>query len=265
MINVFRSLNYYVRKDLAIVVALITIVSIPVVAMAFMGSLDGLSFSDMTGATYYTGMNSDVTIISLVAALLVVTRLVGSDLSDKSVNYEILGGNRRIAAFLGRIAAGLLWGGMICWILISLPLGYFSLINGWGISVDMKWALLRQALMFLPLLRLVSLLIFFTILAGGAGKGMALAVVIIEVEAVIDLVFSEILDIDIKYALSMSSFRQVLDLDNAKSMVIDGKKVDVFLAELPAGLIAGTIAVSLLLTILYLTGAALVFLRKDRD
>ena len=265
MINVFRSLNYYVRKDLAIVIAFITIASLPIVSLSFMSALEGLSLSDMTGAVYFAEMNRDVVIISLVAALLIATRLVGTDFSDRSVNYEILGGNRRITSYLGRIAAGLLWGCIVCWILMSLPLGYLSLINGWGVTVDIKWALFRQVLMFLPLLRFVSLLIFVTILVRGAGKGMALAVVILEVEAIIDTMFEEILDIKIKYALAASNLMRVLGLDNAKNMVIDGKQVNVYIADLPGNFVAATIAVSLIMTVMYLSVAALVFLRKDRD
>ena len=58
---------------------------------------------------------------------------------------------------------------------------------------------------------------------------------------------------------------RVLGLDNAKNMVIDGKQVNVYIADLPGSFIAATIAVSLIMTVLYLSVAALVFLRKDRD
>ncbi len=265
MINVFRSLNYYVRKDLAIVIALISIVSMPLLAMWFMRALDGMELSDMTGASYFTGVNGDVVVICMIAVMVIVIRLVGSDMSDKSVNYEILGGNRRIKAYLGRIAAGLLWGTVICWALMSMPIGYLTLINGWGNNVDMKWALIRQFLMFLPLLRMVSLFIFLTFLVGSAGKGMALAFVIIEAEAIFDMIAYEVLDIELKYAFFTSSISQIMRVDNAKSIVVDGKQVSFYLAELPAEQIWKTAAVSLIAATLYLTGAAVLFIRKDRN
>lgn len=265
MINVFRSLNYYVRKDLAIVIALISIVSMPLLAMWFMSALDGISLSDMTGAAYFTGINGDVVTICMIPVMVIVIRLVGSDMSDKSVNYEILGGNRRINAYLGRLAAGLLWGTVICWALMSLPLGYFTLINGWGNTVDMKWALIRQLLMFLPLLRMVSLFILLTFLTGSAGKGMALAFVISEAEAIFELIAHEVLDIELKYVFFTSTLSQIMGIDNSKSIVADGKQISFFLAELPADLIVGTIAVSLVTAVLYLTAAAVFFIRKDRD
>lgn len=137
-----KSMHYFAKRDIPLLVALITLLSVPVIA-AFYSVAGGDTIRDMTGCRYVTGIAPNLSLFALIACMLISSRIAGADAGDKTLNYELLSGHGRAESYFGRAFAGLWWGGVLVFVLQWLPVVYFTICNGWGLEADMGDVALR--------------------------------------------------------------------------------------------------------------------------
>ncbi len=265
MYHIIRSMRYYARRDLVVVVSLITLMAAPVTA-CFYSVLGGeSSIRDITACGYVTGLAPDLSVIALFACMLIASRITGTDAGDRTLNYELLAGHRRAEAYFGRAAASLLWGGLLVFFLQALPLVYLTVLNGWGPEADMGDVILRQLLLGAVMFRIVSFSVMAATLARGAGKGMVCIYLLVEVEAIVTGIAEEMAGVQLRWWTMITAWMMLVNYDNAKSAVVDGREIMRFETEVPVQMRVWTVVVSVAFGIAYLLAGYMVFRRKDRD
>ncbi len=262
MYNLIKSINYGMRKSMVTWIVIFSMISIPIL---FLSVID-MPFDKMTGSYYFASNNmADLSILYILISMVLSCKVVGADMADKTINYELLMGHGRDKVFFSRIIAGLLWGLLIVFLFYIAPLLFLIIINGLGLEVDKSDLILRCALSILVFLRMCSLYMMLASVLRGMAKGIALGYMLSMVEMLVYSVLVDVLDIDTKYYLGFSNISELLALDNYREKVIDGKMVQVFETALSNEEIIGTIICSVLLSTVYITIAYFVFIKSDRD
>ena len=230
------------------------------------GLLNPDSLQKMTPSAYFASQEMGTAFIFMSIGIMIFSsKLVAGDASDKTINYEFMAGHSRNRIFVGRTIAGFLWGALLMWILMMLPLGYLNLLYGWGPETKCSEVLLRCCLVIFPIIRLCSLNIMLASVSRSAGKGIGLGFAIMMVVSLVASAIQELLNIDITYPTGMTNAAYLLCPQNSRNEVINGVNTALYDTTVTGEMIWKTIAVSLVFSAIYLTVAFVNFKRKDRD
>ncbi len=258
MWNIIRAQNYQTRNDLVVVVALLLIGILAVISPMF--NVVGVPFSDFTGSFY--AVNSDKTFL-LFVALVITARVCGWDQSDKTINYELLAGHNRSAVYFGRIITTFIWVGVSCSVLMFVPLGVCSAINGWGYSADFSWVMIRYLLAFLPIFRVTFELALLTFLLRSSGLSIVLGYLLLDIVCSTDSILRVESDIEITWQLGVTNLMRVTGFPDYSYGFVDGEDVIVYESALDQSFVIGTVAASVLVGAACLIIGLVLFKKRD--
>lgn len=266
MFNIIKSLNYSARRDTVNWITIITLIVLPPFICYLVGMLNTDSTSVMTPSAYFASTEMGTVFIFMCFGIMILaSKAMSGDASDKTINYELMAGHSRDKVFAGRVIASLLWGGVLVFVIMLLPLGYLSLFNGWGVETNMNEVLLRSALTIFPIMRFTALTIMIASISRSAGKGIALSYALFMVTTLIASILQDMFEIDLNFSFSMTNAATLLSTSNSRYEVINGKTECIFDTSVPGDLIWKTIVVSLVFAAIYLTIAYINFKKTDRD
>lgn len=97
-------------------------------------------------------------ISALLFVLISSGIIIGSDFLDKTINYEVMAGHKKIEIFLGRYIVALVTGILGTFIIINLLPMIFTIANGWGNQIAVHDLLVRIAMIMLVIIRMVSIM-----------------------------------------------------------------------------------------------------------
>jgi ABC-type transport system involved in multi-copper enzyme maturation permease subunit len=238
----------------------------PLFICYLVGMLNPDSTSIMTPSAYFASTEMGTVYVFMCFGIMILaSKVMSGDASDKTINYELMAGHSRDKVFAGRVIASILWGGVLVFVFMLLPLGYLTLFNGWGVETNSIEVLLRSILTLFPIIRFAALTIMVASISRSAGKGIALSYAIFMVTATISSVLQDIFEIDLNYSFSMTNAATLLSTQNSWYEVIDGKSVCIFDTSVSGDMIWKTIVVSLIAAAIYLTIAYINFKKTDRD
>ena len=264
MYNIIKSLNYFIRRDVPSIVTFVFTASIPVIVIFFMIKEGFITFREVTGGMYYVGVAGDFFVFGIVAVLLLSSRIMGADAGDKTINHEILSGKKRSTVYLGRFFTGLIDGAFIMWILLMIPSFYFSIFNGWGLSVSFTDVMLRYVLIMFIYLRLSAFFLLVTSIFDGFGKGLICGFTYIELILMISSVVESLTDFRFGTLFALTNLSDIIYFENSQPMVINGVRVTRYISEISDVYIFKTVIVSIVTTIMYGFIGAYIFKRRDR-
>ncbi|MDE5873976.1 MAG: ABC transporter permease subunit, partial [Lachnospiraceae bacterium] len=141
MWNIMKAQNYQIKGDNLIIYGLLFSLLLPVAGLL----LDDTALDYMTGSVYAVSMFSFLPYIFMIISLIIVTRIIGWDMNDKTINYELLSGHSRAQVFFGRVIMSLVWTIIASVIVAVIPLVIFTIINGWGHSLKVSDFAIRFA------------------------------------------------------------------------------------------------------------------------
>ncbi len=266
MINILKSLNFGARREKVIWITLGSMLAIPFFAMYLMGMMNGDGLQKMTPSFYFASQMMGVIFIFTCFGIIVLAGLlVAGDGGDKVINYEIMAGHSRTKIFAARMLAGFLWGSVLTFLLMILPLGYFTLLYGWGLETNPKEVLLRCLLAFFPILRFCAFNMMLASIMRSAGKGIALGYVTFMITALVNSILEDMFRLDLIYHTSMTNAAFLITSQNARNVVMNGKTVALYDTAVTADMVYMTIGISLAFTAAYLIIAYVHFKKKDRD
>ena len=266
MINILKSLNYGARREKVIWITLGSMLVLPFFAMYLMGMMGGDSLQKMTTSFYFASQLMGVIfIITFFGIIVLAGYLVAGDGGDKVINYEILAGHSRTKIFIARMLAGFLWGGVLTFLLMLLPLGYLTFLYGWGLETDPKNVILRCLLTFFPILRFCVFNMMLACIMRSAGKGIALGYVTFMITALVNSILEDMFQLNLIYHTSMTNAAFLLTSQNARNVVMNGKTVALYETAVTPDMVYRTIGVSLAFTAAYLSIAYIHFKKKDKD
>ena len=247
-------------------ITIISMLGLPAFVMYLSGILGEDTMKKVTPSIYFASQQMAIMFVCLCIGIMIFAcKAVAGDASDKTINYEMMAGHGRGRIFAGRMISGYIWGAVLVFIFLMLPLGYLNILYGWGPETDMKNVLIRSALCIFPIIRICSLDMMLASVSRSAGKGIALSYAALMIVAMVTSVFQDVLGIEVIYPTGFTNAAFLLVSENAKYEVINGKTVSVYDTAVTSDMVWKTIGYSLVFTAIYLTIAYVNFKKKDRD
>lgn len=201
-----------------------------------------------------------MSLFSTVFAIAVTATFCCSDFADKTLNYELMTGHRRSDSFFARALLSLAFGIGGAALLEFAPVCVITPIYGWGENVVFRDAMLRGALVLLPVARLVCEFVVISFLVKRRFAVMALGFVIIMVENTLPL-FTES-----RSSLLAGTNINLLTYVNAwSSFGLQGNIHVVYEAAIPARDVLLTVAASVGFGALFLFLGYVFFRHDDID
>ena len=261
MQNIIKALNYKVKRDNVTYYALLA-----VVVCFFMISSDFNGIFSSTGSEYFIGMQDFMFLPVGFFLVILATRICGWDYVDKTMNYELLIGHNRKEVFWSRIWVSFIWCVPITIGIIALPPVILTLINGWGIYMDMGEVILRCVLICFTIIRMYSELVLLTFLTKSCYIGLIVGYLFLEIGAMLPMLLEEfgIIKADsFAVVTSGGNFIKLMTFDNYSFKYINGKDEMFFDAGVEPSLMTATIIVSLLVSAACILISWLYFRKSD--
>lgn len=241
MRNIIRAMNYQIRTDNFTLYAVL--VGIGAFVLGLMDAPRGLI--QITGGEYAasSAMGTMVMILPLCVMVL-CTRICGWDQADKTINYEIMTGHSRNQVYFGRVIPSLIISVLLFYIILLLPLVFFTVKNGWGVNISFGGMALRLALMIFPLFRYCCFMILLTFLLRNCYTALIAGYFLTEIPSMFSILMDELLNVSVTWQLSVTNITSLVSF-NSRMGFADGKDITVYDAGLSAEFVVLTIAVSL--------------------
>lgn len=125
MWNVMKAQRYQIKGDNVIIYGILAAFLIPVLPIFF----DGTSSGDMTGGMFAVSVLGTIPIALLIASLVLVSRICGCDMDDKTINYELLSGHSRGQIYFGRVIMSLVYTVVAGLVIMVLPTAVITMIR----------------------------------------------------------------------------------------------------------------------------------------
>ncbi|MGN1136396.1 MAG: hypothetical protein ACI4SF_09280 [Oscillospiraceae bacterium] len=256
MQNLIKALNYQTRRDNVTIYAVI--IGLLVSAMILMDN----NASTMTGASFAVSSGELLPMALSYMSVVMATRICGWDMTDKTINYEVLSGHHRRQIYFARVIVSLIWTMVMAVIITALPVLIFSVLNGWGPETDLKLMLIRYAMLLLPLFRLICGYILISFAVGNFSGSAVACFLLTEAELMGYTLLDELTNIHLGAQLALSNMVRLLEL-NGRMGFVDGKDIYIYDAALSSELAVNTVGFSLTAGIIYLILGFVLFSKRD--
>ena len=197
-------------------------------------SLITIADSGQSGSTLDAGhmfvMSAASFPIVLYMVLMALTSLIcGSDMLDRTINYEPLDGARRSSVFFSRFILALCWGLGTAYLTALLPMIGMGVFSGWGNIITVGGYAKRMALMLLPFIRIIALYTALTFILGDWRAVFAIGFTLCQIEIVADAVIAEVTKLPpfVRSLFSAASMNVLLDVDNLGFDYLEAEDVTV--------------------------------------
>ncbi len=193
---------------------------------------------------------------------VITGRICGTDLRDKTANYEILFGKKRSAVYLGRFFAALIVSCAVTLLVTLVPVCFMALRNGWGGSITAGNALLHLGMIFPFVFRLAAVYAALTFLAGND----LVPITVSFVGTLLVMIASFLLE-DAGYALTWqtaaSDLKTMLDFSNTTEGFLNGQDILVYKAFLSGGTVLRMLCTSFGIGLMWLAAGLAVYRKRD--
>ena len=225
MQNIIKALNYQTKRDN------VTYYSILAgILFLVMGASEVNGFLNQTGSEYFINMFS-YTLGVVVVFVILATRICGWDYTDKTMNYEILIGHSRRDVYWSRVWVAFIWCVPIVLIISIVPPLVLSLINGWGVNMDLGGLILRFTISIFPMIRIFCECVLITFLTKNCYLGLIVSFLYEEIGFSILTGFEEIGKIEIgnfRVLHAFANYQHLLTFADYNYKWIDGEDVMLF-------------------------------------
>lgn len=261
MQNIIKSLQYQTKRDNVTYYAFLALILCYVMVFS---DLNGAL--NLTGSEYFVNSQALFCLPVTVFILIITTRICGWDYVDKTMNYEILIGHNRKEVFFSRIWVSFLWAMPVAVLSFILPPLLLSLINGWGIYMDMGDMILRCGLAVFTIFRMYCECVLLTFLTKNCYLGLIASFLFLEMGSTIPMALEEIGGIKVGNfvtVFSMANFMKLVTPAKYGWEYINGKDEMVFDMTVDPSFAAATIIVSLVAGIGCILISYLYFKKSD--
>ncbi|MBP5361701.1 MAG: hypothetical protein J6Y71_01535 [Ruminococcus sp.] len=192
-----------------------------------------------------------------LAAGSLVGMASGDDMSDKTINHEIMAGRSRAASYLGRVMPVLIAAPIVAMIVYGAPFLLYGALYGWGDTLPASVVLTRCLLAMLPMLRLCAFMAMLTFITKNAlltvTAAMAPSFITIGLAtgaAQSSAVFSKLMERP--WLISVADLAYYGTFDSWYTYNLKMETYMTYYPSIPAGNIAMTVILSLVMTAVYL-------------
>lgn len=254
MLDIMRfQFRQLIRKKIVYAITLL-IFAVLFMIMFFSGSAE----EPVTKASEFAPNMLSVFIgCAALAAGSLVGMVCGDDMSDKTINHEIMAGRSRAASYLGRVIPVLIAAPIVALIVYGAPFLLYGALYGWGDTLSVSVVLTRCLLAMLPMLRLCAFMAMLTFITKNAlitvTAAMApsfLTVGLATGAAQSSAIFGKLMERP--WLLSVADLAYYGSFDSWYTYDLSMNMYYTFYPSIPAGSIAMTAILSLAMTAVYL-------------
>ena len=253
MRNIIKALNYQTRTDNVTYYSMLIPIFLTVFSM--------LDF-DMTGSEYVALNGESISLLPVFLILMLGVRILGWDYADKTMNYEILSGHHRREVYFARVIVAHIWCIVFCLGFMLIPVLVFTLINGWGVTMDFGGMALRFALAIFPMIRIVCQYVLLVFLVKSAYIAWAVGYLLSMFSMFIPMLFEELMQIKFTYQLANTNLTKLFTFNQSIGYV-NGEDVTICHTELEPSVIIGTIGVSVAVSVICIVLGYIIFKKSD--
>lgn len=264
MWNIVRSLNYMIKHDIYSYIMVLLGLTIAVSSIVTMFSDSG--GEALTGSLAVGYWGNFIAVFCFMLPAFVTTRICGYDFNDKTVNYEVLYGQKRSAVFFSRIILSYIYNIILFTVLAIAPLAVLTMMNGWGHSIAMSESLFHFVLSLLVLIRYTTFIACLTFLVRSSWIGLAAGYLMMIFE-MLPLFVMELTNpgFELTWQLSIPNAMKIMDFSNAAMGFVDGKDITIYKAALDSSVVTGTVLAAVIETALLLICSYALFRKRDID
>ncbi|MBQ3162383.1 MAG: ABC transporter permease subunit [Oscillospiraceae bacterium] len=254
MRNIIKALTYQTRTDNVTYYSILLAVFLTIFGM--------LDF-DMTGSEYVALNGESISLLPVFLILMLGVRILGWDYADKTMNYEILSGHHRREVYFARVIVAHIWCIAFCVGFMLLPVIIFTLINGWGVTMDFGGMALRFALAIFPMIRIVCQYVLLVFLVKSAYIAWAAGYLLSMFAMLIPMILEEIMQsFKFTYHLATTNLMKLFTFNQSIGYV-NGEDVTICHTELEPSMIIGTIGVSVAVSVICIVLGYIIFKKSD--
>ncbi len=180
------------------------------------------------------------------------------DFTDKTTNYELMAGHRRIEVYFGRVIPCLVTGTICFAVMVFCPLVVNTALHGWGTRLDAGQMILRYALLIFPAIRILCTSVFVAFIVK---KPLAMAALGYAAFMTCGICYTAF-DMGDTVALGITNINMLCTFESWSTYGLGSRMHYAFDASISAGEIVGTIVASLAAGALFLY-LGYVFFRRD--
>lgn len=254
--NIIKAMNYQIKNDK------VTYFCVLLALFLSCSNLIGSDLSEVTGSSFI-GMAGDMTaLLPMFGILILSVRICGWDYTDKTINYEILSGHIRRDVYFARVIAAHVWCILICLACMIVPVLIFTAVNGWGDTMDLKGMMLRFTLTVFPMIRMVSQYVLLVFLTKNAYVSWAAGYMVTMFSIMIPMILKEILSFEFTFHFACTNIMKFFTFNQSMGYV-NNEDIVVFDTSLESSFVAGTIVVSLLISVVCIASGYFFFKKSD--
>ena len=225
----------------------------------------GANLAEMTGGDAL--ISGGFSVIALFLIMITTARICGNDMSDKTMNYEIIAGIKRSRIYMGRIVVSVVFSAILYILVAVCPVILFTAINGWGHTMPAAEAVHRIAAGYCVMLRAVGVAAMLTFLCRNAGLGILSGFILFMSESLALIVNDELTLCKPRKLIPFISLAGTNELEyyNMTLDHIDGKDVEVVKDMMSSETAALIVISGLAAGTLFTAVGYLYFRKKDID
>lgn len=258
MKNTLKSI-FYKLAGTKLLVALFIALAVLMMVLCVMGAKNGQTSGMYVANSFYMIM------FPVIMVGVIVGVICCSDRKDKVANYEILSGHSREQFYFTRFLFSVLPAAFLAYVLSFVPMIFGNLIYGWGDRLVFSEVLTRQLLCIFPLLRLAAFFVCISflvrnemlVIAAGFGTSFVMPMMFSFFPKASKSVFISVYNLN-----ALMAFKN-WEIYNVTSSGIVEYKTGVSTIE--PNMVIGTIAVSLVMTVVYMILGYGLFRRSDME
>lgn len=258
MWNVMKAQRYQIKGDNVIIYGILATFLIPVLPIFFDGTI-----GDMTGGMFAVSVLGTIPIALLIASLVLVSRICGWDMDDKTINYELLSGHSRGQIYFGRVIMSLVYTVVAGLVIMVLPTAVITMIKGWGKNVVFQKVLVRAFLMLCPYIRWICELALVAFIVKNSNITLVLGWLMYALVLIAQMIVFEAADITLKFQFASTNMMSLSEITNTRLELVNGELIPVFDAALNASEITNSIVVSFVVAVLCVMAGYAVFKKRD--
>ena len=263
MFNLIKAQQYRTLRDNATYI----IICVGIVFYVFttlMTLMDGSSKNTDAGHFFLMAVTSQAIVGNLL--IMALTSLIcGSDLVDRTMNFELLDGSKRSAVFFSRFIVALCWSLGVIYAIILIPMIFLGVFKGWGDILSVAGFAKRMALLLFPYIRIVALYTALTFILGDHRAVFAIGFIFCQFEMLADMMIQEITKLPtfVRSLLSAPAVSVMLDVDNIGFDYVDAKDISVVKDSMTAADNAVCAGICIAATVIALVAGLKIFKKKD--
>ena len=260
MINIIKAVNYQIKRDITTYIAIgggFLIALLPILEYG----VDGLK--ELNGGMYAMSYLSVMMFIPYIMSCLIGACIIGKDMGDKTINYEILAGHSRMDAFLARVILAFVWDIGLCILVSALPIGVVTLVNGWGNNVAFADVAARYIVNITSAFRINAFVILITMIVRHPAAGGFISYGVLNASMLPLLVLSETMDIKLYHSVAMADILYMSFISNMRQIVENGEKITVYDMAISNSFLIGAIIVPIVVSVVYVVLACMIFKKRD--